>query len=177
MTTKDQRIYTRRGDSGETSLAGGVRVFKDHHRIDFCGEMDEFSSALGVARAEGLDARHDEIIERIQRELQIFCTEIVTTPLQNVTRRLTHEQVSALEQEIDRLEELLQPLRHFVIPGGKKSAAYLHLARTICRRAERSLVSLARTEPDISAVLLQYLNRLSDLLFVMARIENEVLSR
>ena len=163
-----KRIYTRSGDLGETALFAGLRVAKDQQRIQVCGNVDELSSWLGLARSEELHPTNEESVFRIQRELIEFGAEIIClTPV-----RISLEHVRQLEANIDRLDALLPPLTNFILPGGCKAAATLHLARTVCRRAERRFVSLLRTEPEISQTLLAYLNRLSDLLFVMARHEN-----
>ncbi len=167
------RIYTRRGDLGETALFAGPRVAKDHSRIKICGEIDELSCLLGLARVEGLLPKHEETVLRIQRELIEFNAEVVClTPVRFGTRSISRDHIQQLEAEIDRLDAFLPPLTNFLLPGGCKTAAQLNLARTVCRRAERGFVSLLRKEPEISRILLAYLNRLSDLLFVLARSEN-----
>lgn len=166
------RIYTRGGDQGDTSLYSGPRIAKDQARIAVCGDIDELSSILGVVRAEGVAPRHAEILLRIQHELIDFCAEVVClSPVQYGTRKLGPEQIGRMESEIDSIAPFLSPLTEFVIPGDNKTSATLHWARTVCRRAERGLVSLVRREPDVSTTLLAYLNRLSDLLFVLARRE------
>ncbi len=169
MTSK-QKIYTKTGDRGETALFFGPRVAKDELRIALCGDLDELSATLGIVRAEGLSAQHERMIFRIQNELLQFGAEIVCgDPSRLRGQTLNQEHVRQLEREIDDLETALPPLHRFVIPGENKASAYLHLARTVCRRAERSLVTLARNEPNLTPVLLAYLNRLSDWLFVLAR--------
>ncbi len=175
QNTSRRKIYTKTGDCGETTLLTGPRVAKDELRIALCGDLDELSSVLGIVRAEGLTendaaAKFEELIFRIQSELLQFGAEIVcVTPLRLKTSTIDHDHIRRLEQEIDEIEISLPPLTQFIIPGRNKISAYLHLARTVCRRAERSLVTLTRKEPDVSLTLLAYLNRLSDLLFVMAR--------
>ncbi len=145
---------------------------KDDLRITLGGEIDELSAVLGIVRAEGLTAKHAEMILRIQNELLQLGTEIAChTPFPCGLRTLGREHVRQMEREIDGIENLLPPLKQFVIPGDTKISAYLHFARTVCRRAERGLVTLMRKEPERSPVLPAYLNRLSDLLFVMARQE------
>ena len=156
-------IYTRKGDAGNTLLCGGGRVDKDDVTIEVCGNIDELSASLGVVRSEELPTQFDSIILRIQQELIAFCTDIFFD-----SAKISPEHVQQIETEIDRLESELPPLTQFVISGENRSSALLHLSRTICRRAERSLVKLYRTEKK-SPHLLAYLNRLSDLLFVMAR--------
>ena len=169
-----RRIYTRRGDLGEKSLYAGPRVAKDQARIKICGDVDELSAFLGLARSEGLHPQNEETLFRVQQELIEFCAEAVClTPVRFGTRSLSREHVQQLESDIDRLDAFLPPLNHFILPGGCKAAATLHLARAVCRRAERGFVSLLRKEPEVSRILLAYLNRLSDLLFVMARGEEQ----
>ena len=170
-TPQRKKIYTRSGDLGETALLLGPRVSKDQPRIEVCGQVDELSSVLGVARAEGLVSAHREIVQRIQNELIEFCAEVVCLTPVRLGKVIGHDQVRRMEQEIDEIESFSPPFTHFITPGADRGSAYLHLARTVCRRAERNLVSLIRNEPEISLLLLSYLNRLSDLLFVMARRE------
>jgi len=156
-------IYTRRGDTGITSLYGNVRVSKDDPSMEVCGTIDELSASLGMLRTEGLPTQCETIILRIQHELIAFCTDIVSD---SVT--ILPEHVRQLESDIDGIESELPPLTQFVIAGEDRISAALHLSRTICRRAERTLATFLRTQkrsPHIAA----YLNRLSDLLFVMAR--------
>ncbi len=168
-----RRIYTRRGDLGETALYDGPRVAKDQARICLCGDLDELSSLLGVARSEGLTSISEPIVHRIQQELLDIGSEIVCLmPVRFGTRNITREHIQTLENDIDNIDAILPALSKFILPGGCKSAAYLHLARTVCRRTERNYVSLMRKESEISRIPLAYLNRLSDLLFVMARNEN-----
>lgn len=169
------RIYTGGGDHGETGLFGGGRVSKDHARVEAYGTVDELNAALGLARAAGLPPEADAIAGRVQAELFVLGADLAT-PESSRTRgeevmRLGPEIVAALEADIDRCEEQLPALTTFILPGGAPSGAALHLARTISRRAERRLVGLARTD-EISDQTLPYLNRLSDLLFVLARLAN-----
>jgi len=173
---KLNKIYTRTGDDGTTGLLGGTRVAKDSLRIESYGDVDELNSALGVARAHGLSVEHDEIVAMVQEHLFRVGADLAT-PHQREEKnlwvpRVTHEEVACLEAAIDRLEEKLPPLRNFILPGGTPAGATLHLARTICRRAERHTVALVLQEPETGALPLQYLNRLSDLLFVLARAAN-----
>jgi len=162
------------GDKGETSLFGGIRVAKDIARIEACGTIDELNCALGLARAEGLPGLIDNVLERLQHELFSVGAELATLdPLARGTRWIGQQHVSQLETDIQRCQAELPVLEQFVLPGGTRGAAALHLARAICRRAERRLVSLARHgNEQISPALLAYLNRLSDLLFVLARFAN-----
>ena len=156
-------IYTRQGDAGTTSLHGNVHVNKDDPSIEVCGNIDELSASLGIVRTEGLPPQFETIILRIQQELIAFCSEIVSDSV-----KITPEHIRQLELEIDHIESELPPLTQFIIPGENRISATLHLSRTICRRAERSLATLFRTRKQ-SLLLIAYLNRLSDLLFVMAR--------
>jgi cob(I)alamin adenosyltransferase len=172
------RIYTRRGDDGSTGLFGGPRVGKDDLRVRAYGEVDELNSALGVARCElQADPRLadlDAFSARLQSELFDLGAELATPDVQGAPRSVPvtqPEDVLRLEREIDRLEEALPELRSFILPGGARASAQLHLCRTVCRRAERLLVELSR-HATVSAQALAYLNRLSDLLFVMARAAN-----
>ena len=168
-----RRIYTRRGDSGETALVTGPRVLKDHHRIQAVGEIDELSSVIGMARVEPLPPARDALLRRVQVDLMRLAAELANgNPTRLESRCMLPEDIEWLEQEIDRLEFGLIPLQQFVLPGGCRSAATLHWARTVCRRAERSVVTVMRKEPPVSPSLLIYLNRLADLLFVLARCEN-----
>jgi cob(I)alamin adenosyltransferase len=169
------RIYTRRGDRGETDLLGGPRVAKDHLRVEAYGAVDELNAALGVALA---DTVHEDIRD-LARSIQATLFDLgayLSSPdaerrEQSGERRSLDAEVEALEGRIDAFEEELEPLRNFVLPGGTSSAAAFHVARTVCRRAERRVVSLDREAP-LEAARLRYLNRLSDLFFVLARVEN-----
>lgn len=169
------RIYTRTGDSGETALFGGQRVSKSALRVEAYGELDELNACLGLAVAARADAPTANLLIEIQRHLFALSARIADareaaeTPAEKTAFPEAH--VAMLERAIDLAEEALPPLRTFVIPGGTELAARLHLARTVCRRAERRLVALASKE-NVPSVFLAYLNRLSDLLFVLARAAN-----
>jgi cob(I)alamin adenosyltransferase len=170
------KIYTRTGDSGETGLFGGGRVSKHHLRVAAYGEVDELNSALGVVRATEPRAFHDGLLEEIQRDLFALGGHLATPDPEKVQKALEkaslgEDRVEAFERAIDALDAELPPLRAFVLPAGTPKAAALHLARTICRRAERSTVALAHAEP-VPELFLVYLNRLSDLLFTLARAAN-----
>lgn len=171
------RIYTRTGDAGDTGLFGGGRVPKDAVRVDAYGEVDELNAALGLAAAISPEPRIDDMLAPIQRDL-FSIGAILATPDRDRMRdqlakaRLDDTRVAELEGAIDAAEESLPPLRAFVLPGGSPKAAALHVARTVCRRAERRVVQLAREE-EIPGDVIVYLNRLSDLLFVLARLANE----
>jgi len=168
-------VTTRTGDQGDTSSGGGQRISKDSCRIAAYGAVDELNSSIGVAIATGLDPRLASILARIQNELFEVGADL-TTPRQSADRsagpRTTNEYVQRLEDDQAALAEALPPLTNFVLPGGALGAAQLHLARTVCRRAERLVVALRRNE-GLHGEALRYLNRLSDLLFIMARYENK----
>src|SRR5512134_3074412 len=168
-------IYTRTGDEGETSLGGGQRVPKDSARVTAYGTVDELNSAIGVAVAHGLTPRLMEILAILQNELFHLGSDLAFREEDKQTHELPQigeRHVIQLEQWINELNEIVGPLKNFILPGGSPGAAQLHLARAICRRAERAVLTLAHEEP-ISGSVLPYLNRLSDLLFVMARYENK----
>lgn len=175
------RIYTRGGDSGETSLATGARRRKDDIRVEAFGAIDETNAAIGIARLAiaADDAALDAMLARIQNELFDLGAELATPvdpakPMDPAMRLIiVPAQVERLETDIDTLNAGLSPLKSFVLPGGAPAAAYLHLARTICRRAERVLVSLTKTQgEDVSPTAFAYVNRLSDFLFVASRYVN-----
>jgi cob(I)alamin adenosyltransferase len=168
------RIYTKTGDDGTTGLLGAGRVPKDDIRVDVYGTVDELNAALGVARADGLDPAADALVARLQEELFVLGSALADPdPDGPFHRAIASRHVEALEATIDRLEAELDPLTQFILPGGSPPAAQIHLARTICRRAERLAVTLARQPgQDVPAVIIIYLNRLSDLLFVLARAVN-----
>ncbi len=163
------KIYTKTGDQGDTLLFGGQRVRKDHPRIEAYGTVDELNSILGLARCEPLPTEIDELVARIQNELFALGAELATPdPAARGTALIGPGHAAVLEQAIDCYEARLAPLKQFVLPAGTRAAALLHLARTICRRAERRLISLcAATAEPIGGELIVYLNRLSDLLFVL----------
>ena len=165
------KIYTRTGDLGETALFGGPRVGKDMIRIEVCGEIDELNCALGVVRAKKLPEDLDRLLLRLQHELFEVGAELATPdPVRHGTRTIGPQHVQTMENELDALAATLPELKQFILPGGTPAAAELHRARAVCRRAERRLVALVRhSEEEISRVLLAYLNRLGDLLFVLAR--------
>lgn len=165
------KIYTRTGDSGETGLWGGIRVTKDSPRVQAYGTVDECNAALGLARAAGLAPELDQLIAQLQNQLFVVGADLATPGEATNIPRIGAAEIAFLEQHIDALEESLEPLRQFILPGGTMAAAYLHLARTVCRRAERWAVSLSHEE-EIGAYVVVYLNRLSDLLFVAARAAN-----
>ncbi|MEN6459125.1 MAG: cob(I)yrinic acid a,c-diamide adenosyltransferase [Thermoguttaceae bacterium] len=181
-------IYTRSGDEGKTDLLGGPRVAKDTARLEACGDLDELDAWLGLARCEPLPEDGAMFLEQVQRCLIPIRAKIVTTehgdavagdPLDALTPGPSHASgqgdacAEAIERAIDRYDGKLETLRAFVLPGGTRAAAVLHLARAVCRRAERRLVTLAREEPGaVPPAMLAYVNRLSDFLFVLARAAN-----
>ncbi len=164
------KIYTRTGDDGTTGLLGSGRVAKSEPRVEAYGSVDELNAALGVARALDTERWLDGELAAIQALLFKVGAELAAREAKALERleRVSDDDVTALERSIDRLEADLAPLRNFVLPGGTALGAHLHLARTVCRRAERRVVALAQSGP-VEPRLLRYLNRLADLLFVMAR--------
>lgn len=169
------KIYTRTGDAGETALFDGRRVPKCDLRVDAYGEVDELNAVLGVALSEPLDADLADLLRSIQRDLFALGGRLAD-PSRKIAPRvekvlLSTADVARLETAIDRFESELPPLRRFILPGGTRAGAMLHVARTVCRRAERRIVLIGSDalEPE----LLAYVNRLSDLLFVLARVVNQ----
>jgi cob(I)alamin adenosyltransferase len=167
------KIYTRTGDAGDTSLFDGTRVRKHDPRVDAYGEVDETNAWLGLARASGLDPALDAEMVHLQRDLFALGAQLAD-PTDKLAPRvtkavLTDADVARLETLIDTLESELSPLRRFILAGGTPAGAALHVARTVCRRAERRIVAL---DPAVDLVLIRYINRLSDLLFVLARVAN-----
>lgn len=177
------KIYTRAGDAGETGLFGGARVAKDDARVEAYGTVDELNCALGVVRAAlpatspAVASPLDALLARVQSELFDLGAELATPPARLETKLgarvplATEQRTAALEQEIDRMEAKLAPLKTFILPGGTPAAAALHVARAVCRRAERRAVALSHVDM-VRPEALRYLNRLSDLLFVLARYAN-----
>jgi cob(I)alamin adenosyltransferase len=167
------KIYTKAGDGGQTGLYGGQLIPKDAVRIQTLGAVDELNAALGVALIQIDDAEIESILRRLQGELFEVGADLAAPQERGETvPRIHTAETACLEAEIDRFEAELVPLRRFILPGGSSGGAALHLARAICRRAERHLVTLAFTE-DINAEIGCYLNRLSDYLFVLARLANQ----
>lgn len=169
------KIYTRRGDGGETDLFGSGRVPKDHLRVEAYGAVDELNAVLGACAAASDDADLRASVEALQRALFALGAYLATPEARHREAMGMHEPsdaaIAALEARIDALESELAPLERFVLPGGSAAAAAFHVARTVCRRAERIAVALDRVEP-LAPSAIRYLNRLSDLLFVMARVAN-----
>jgi cob(I)alamin adenosyltransferase len=166
------RIYTRTGDGGETGLADGSRIAKDHPRAQAIGDVDEANSAIGIALHHVAGDGHREMLRRVQNELFDLGADLATPgedfAPSELSLRIVQPQIDRIEREMDAMNEGLEPLRSFILPGGGAGAAHLHLARTIARRAERSAVAAAR-EVALNPLALIYLNRLSDHLFVLAR--------
>jgi len=172
------KVYTRRGDNGETALVGGKRVAKHSPRVEAYGTIDELNSVVGIARVfneESLEAggAHrflDEVLCRIQDELFDVGSELATPSefVQDGMYRVSQSEIDRLEKLIDKCQEDLEPLKSFILPGGGRVGAYLHQCRTVCRRAEREISRLSREE-EINKNLIKYVNRLSDLFFVLSR--------
>jgi cob(I)alamin adenosyltransferase len=175
------KIYTKTGDAGDTGLFGGGRVPKDHPRVEAYGDVDELNAAIGVARAADPLPRIDEVLVPIQRDLFSIGAILATPKLEKMREqlekaRVDEHRIADLEAAIDACERELEPLRSFIVPGGTPKAAALHLARTICRRAERRVVHLSH-DVEIPEIVIIYLNRLSDLLFMLARLANKLAGR
>ncbi|MGH7637250.1 MAG: cob(I)yrinic acid a,c-diamide adenosyltransferase, partial [Gemmatimonadaceae bacterium] len=169
------KIYTRTGDTGQTGLFGGGRVPKTHPRVEAYGDVDELNAALGLARAIDVMPRVDEILVSLQRDLFAIGALLATPDREKMKRQLEkasidERRIRELEQAIDDGDAELEPLKSFIVPGGTPKAAALHVARTVCRRAERRVIALDQEE--IPAIVIVYLNRLSDLLFTLARVAN-----
>ena len=170
------KIYTRTGDAGDTGLFGGGRVAKDDPRVEAYGDVDELNAVLGMARAVEQMPRIDEVLVPVQRDLFAIGALLATPDREKMAQhlakaRIDEERIAELEQAIDDAETELEPLRAFIRPGGSPKAAALHVARTVCRRAERRVVALQRSV-DLPELTVIYLNRLSDLLFTLARLAN-----
>jgi cob(I)alamin adenosyltransferase len=170
------KIYTKTGDAGQTGLFGGGRVSKDDPRVEAYGDVDELNAVLGLVRAAEMMPRIDEVIVPIQRDLFSIGALLSTPDLNKMHDHLAKAQVdegriAELEHSIDACERELEPLRAFIVPGGTPKAAALHVARTVCRRAERRVIHLQQ-KVEIPQIVVVYLNRLSDLLFTLARVAN-----
>ena len=167
MGNRLSKIYTRTGDNGTTGLGDGTRVNKDSLRVDAMGDVDELNAVIGILLTEPLSDIITGTLTRVQHDLFDLGGEICI-PGHSMVKA---ERITALEEVLDQLNDQLEPLKEFILPGGTRAAAYCHLARTVCRRAERQLTRLNREEA-VTSVSLQYLNRLSDLLFVLCRVIN-----
>jgi cob(I)alamin adenosyltransferase len=168
MGNRLSRIYTRTGDDGTTGLGDGTRVAKDSTRVEAMGTVDELNAVIGVLLTEPLPEAISKTLTRVQHDLFDLGGEICIPGHVMVKA----ERITVLEETLDQLNDDLSPLKEFILPGGTRAAAYCHLARTVCRRAERQLIKLGHEEA-VTDVSLQYLNRLSDLLFVMCRVINK----
>lgn len=168
MGNRLSKIYTRTGDNGTTGLGDGSRINKDSLRVDAMGDVDELNSVIGIMLTEDMSENLVSALIKIQHDLFNVGGEICIPGYVILQKK----RISDLEEMIDSLNDELSPLKEFILPGGTKAAAYCHLARTVCRRAERKLVELHRNE-KVTDISLQYLNRLSDLLFVMCRTINK----
>lgn len=170
------KIYTKTGDDGRTALFGGGRVNKDDLRVSAYGDVDELNAVIGLARSTEMMPRIDEVLAPVQRDLFAIGA-LLATPhpeehkKQLEKARISDKRIAQLEQAIDDGEEELEPLKAFIMPGGTHKASALHVARTVCRRAERAVVRLRKSE-EVPPIVVIYLNRLSDLLFVLARVAN-----
>ena len=170
------KIYTKTGDKGDTGLFGGGRVPKTHPRVEAYGDVDELNACLGMARAVEMMPRVDEVLVGIQRDLFAIGALLATPDREKMKHHLEkasidERRISELERAIDEGDAELEPLRAFIVPGGTPKAASLHVARTVCRRAERRVIALMPAE-EIPDIVVVYLNRLSDLLFTLARVAN-----
>jgi len=171
------KIYTKTGDKGTTALFGGTRVPKDHIRIESYGTVDELNSYIGLIRDQEINSHYKNILIEVQDRLFTVGAILATPPEKEVKKNgqlrlqklgIIDSDIELLENEIDVMEESLQPMTHFVLPGGHTTVSYCHIARCVCRRAERIAVHLDHNEP-VSEIVIRYLNRLSDYLFVLAR--------
>lgn len=164
------KIYTKTGDQGTTSLLGGMRVPKSNLRIDAYGTVDELNSYIGLLRDQAVNEKRTDFLKEIQDRLFTLGADLATVPGKDKVKKpdLHTEDIEVLELEMDQMQGLLPPLTAFILPGGHQSVSFCHLARTVCRRAERITVELNTIEP-VSDLVIQYLNRLSDYLFVLGR--------
>jgi cob(I)alamin adenosyltransferase len=167
---EEYKIYTKGGDKGETSLLGGTRVAKSHDRVEAYGNIDELNSFIGLIRDQEIDPHYREVLIHVQ-ELLFVAEAMVARDPEKETRTLpsiSEDEITLLEKEIDVMNAELAPLTNFILPGGHTIVSYCHVARTVCRRAERSLIRLNQVSP-VENIIIQLLNRLSDYLFVLAR--------
>ncbi|WP_421799535.1 cob(I)yrinic acid a,c-diamide adenosyltransferase [Haliscomenobacter sp.] len=163
------KIYTKTGDKGETGLFGGKRLPKYHLRIEAYGTVDELNAHLGLVRDSLVDEATRDVLKEIQDRLFTIGANLASDPDKSMsTPDLLDSDIEALEQQMDQMDAHLPPLKNFILPGGHPSVSFCHIARTVCRRAERQVVALAANEP-VEEILLRYLNRLSDYLFVLSR--------
>ena len=167
---KGKKIYTKTGDRGETSLLGGTRVLKSHERVEAYGTIDELNSFIGLIRDQDINDHYISVLLRIQQNLFIAESWVAADPQLPCPKMplITEEDILILEQEMDQMNKELPPLSNFILPGGHPVASYCHIARTICRRAERNVIRIKGGSPT-DEIIITYLNRLSDYLFVLAR--------
>lgn len=164
------KVYTKTGDKGETSLIGGTRLPKQHIRIEAYGTVDELNSFIGVVRDQGIDEHSKTVLIEIQDRLFTLGSLLAADPVKNKMKlpEVKEEDIVFLEKEIDKMDEVLPEMKHFVLPGGHQSVSFCHVARCVCRRAERATLKLAENE-KVDEIIYKYLNRLSDYLFVLSR--------
>jgi len=168
--SEGNKIYTKGGDKGETSLLGGTRVSKSHERVEAYGNLDELNSFIGLIRDQDINPRYRDVLGRIQEVLFISEALVARDP-DKETRELPafgDDDIHILEKEIDAMNDELPGLKNFILPGGHQTVSYCHIARTVCRRAERSLIRVNKTSP-VDEIIIRFINRLSDYLFVLAR--------
>lgn len=166
------KIYTKTGDKGNTSLIGGTKVPKSHLRIEAYGTVDELNSYIGLCRDLIMDDTSRAVLQEVQDRLFTIGSALACDPLKEPKMRipdLKDTDIHFLEKEIDRMTEALPPMKHFILPGGHPTVSQLHIARCVCRRAERCCVRLELEGQEVEAIILQYINRLSDYLFMLAR--------
>ncbi len=166
----DNKIYTKGGDKGETSLLGGTRVPKSHERVEAYGNLDELNSFIGLIRDQDINSRYQGVLGRIQEVLFISEALVARDPATEAPGLpdFGDDDIRILEKEIDTMNDELPELRNFILPGGHPTVSYCHIARTVCRRAERSLIRLNSNNP-VDGIIIRFINRLSDYLFVLAR--------
>lgn len=163
------KIYTKTGDTGQTSLFGGKRLSKDDMRIEAYGTVDELNSFIGLLNASFIEATQNYMLTEVQKRLFTIGANLASDPEKKLlTPDIKAEDISALENAMDAMDQLLEPLKNFILPGGDVSVAYAHVCRTVCRRAERRIISLSLNS-DVEALIITYINRLSDYFFVLAR--------
>ena len=166
------KIYTKTGDDGSTGLIGGKRISKSNQRIIAYGAVDELNSSIGIVLSSKLDNDIHDLLEKIQSDLFVVGADLANPDLKSTSNRITEEMVRFLETSIDKFESELSPIAYFILPGGDSIASQVHLSRTIARRAETNVVQISEKEP-INKICQIYMNRLSDLLFVIARVINK----
>lgn len=164
------KIYTKTGDKGETGLFGGKRLPKNHIRIESYGTVDELNSFIGLLRDLAPIDHQKQILKEVQDRLFTIGSNLASDPdKEMITPDVKEADIELLEKEIDQMNEVLPALKSFILPGGHPTVSHCHIARTVCRRAERMVVALAHNEPPVESIIIRYLNRLSDYLFVLAR--------